>query len=53
MKPSEFKIFISLESYNEKTAENYRIDYVTEKRIVFKLSKLSIQNFDSTNLGLE
>ena len=35
MKSSEFKIFISVESYDEKTAENYRNCYVAEKHIVF------------------
>ena len=25
--PSEFKIFISVDSYDEKTAENYRISF--------------------------
>ena len=38
MKPSELKISISVESYDEKTAENYRNCYVAEKRIVYKLS---------------
>ena len=33
MKPSEFKIFISVESYDEKIAENYRNCYVAEKRL--------------------
>ena len=37
MKPSEFKISILVESYNEKTAENYRNDYVAEKRLVYNL----------------
>ena len=49
MKPSVLKIFISVESYHEKTAENYRNYYVAEKRIVTKLSKISIPNFSSTN----
>ena len=30
MLPSEFKISILVESYDEKTAENYRNDYVAE-----------------------
>ena len=30
MKPSEFKICISVESYDEKTAKNYRNCYVAE-----------------------
>ena len=34
MKPPEFKIPISVESYDEKAAENYRNYYVAEKRIV-------------------
>ena len=33
MKQSQFKIFISVESYNEKTDENYLNCYVAEKRI--------------------
>ena len=31
MKPSEFKISVSVESYNEKPAENYQNCYVAEK----------------------
>ena len=42
MKPSEFKISISVESYDEKPAENYRNDYVAEKRIVSKLLKIKL-----------
>ena len=42
MKPSEFKISISVESYDEKNAENYRNYYVAEKHIVSKLSEISI-----------
>ena len=34
MKPSELKISISFESYDEKTAQIYRNYYVDEKRIV-------------------
>ena len=37
MKPSEFKILIFVEGYDERSAENYRIYYVSEKRIVSKL----------------
>ena len=33
----------------KKTAENDQNCYVAEKRIVFKLSKISVSNFDSTN----
>ena len=50
MKPSEFKISISVGSYDEKTAENYWNFLVTKKRIVTKLSKVSIPNFERTNL---
>ena len=49
MKPSELKIYISIESYDEKTVENYRNCYFAENPIVFKLLKLSIPNFNSTN----
>ena len=49
MKPSEFKIFISVEIYDETTAVNYQNCYVAEERIVSKLSKISIPNFNSTN----
>ena len=51
MNTSEFKISISVESYDEKTVENYRNLYVAEreKPIVFKLSNISIPNFNSTN----
>ena len=38
------KNFFSVGSYDEKTAENYRNSYVAEKRIVSKLSKISIPN---------
>ena len=46
MKPPEFKIFITV---YEKTTENYRNCYVDEERIVFKPSKISIPNLNSTN----
>ena len=49
IKPSEFKSSISVKSYDEKTAEIYRNCYVVKKRIVSKLSKISIPNFESTN----
>ena len=49
MESSEFKISISVESYDEKTTENYRNCYVAEERIIFKLSKILIPNFSSTN----
>ena len=35
------------------TVENYRNCFVAEKRIVSKLTKLSLQNFNSTNWILE
>ena len=44
VKQSEFKISKSVESYNKKTAENYRNCYVAEKHKVSKLLKISIQN---------
>ena len=47
MKPSQVKISISIESYDEIAAENYRNYYVAEKRIVSKLSKISIPHFYS------
>ena len=50
MKPSEFEISRSVESYNKKKAEDC---YDTEKRLVSKLSKISIPNLNSTNLRLE
>ena len=49
MKPSEFKNSIFVKSYDEKTAENDQKSYLAEKPIVFKLSKISIPKFDSTN----
>ena len=42
IKPSELKI--SVEGYDEKTAENYRNCYGAEKHIVSELSKISIPN---------
>ena len=46
------KISISVEKYDEKTAENYLNCYVAEKQIIFKLSKISIRNFNSSNCRL-
>ena len=43
-KPSELKISISVESYYEITAENYGNGYVAKKRMVAKLSNISIPN---------
>ena len=45
MKPSEFDIFLSVESYDETTAENCRNCYATEKRIVSKLLRYRFQIF--------
>ena len=53
MQKSEFKISISVGSYDEKTALSNRNCWLMEKPIVFKLSKISITNFNSTNLRLE
>jgi len=53
MKPSELKNYIFVKSYDGKTAENYRNCYLAEKPIVFKLSKISIPKFDSTNWKAE
>ena len=39
MKPSELKISLSVESYDEKPDENEQNCYVAEKRIVSKLSE--------------
>ena len=52
MKPSEFKISISVESYDEKTAENYRNCFVAEKHIVSKLLKISIPNVQIEDLNV-
>ena len=43
MKPSKLKIPISVESYDEKVAENYRNCYVAENSIASKLSKIIAQ----------
>ena len=53
MNRSESKISFSVENYDEKTGENYRNFYVIEKRIISKLSKISIKYFNSTNRKLE
>ena len=44
MKPSELKIYISLEKYDEKNCWKLLNCYVAEKRIVSKLSMISIPN---------
>ena len=43
MKQSELKKFISVESYDERTVENYRNCYLTEKRMVSKLSYIDFK----------
>ena len=53
MKPSELKIFISVENFDDKTAEYYRNCYVAKNRIVSKLLKISIPNTNSTNWRLD
>ena len=53
IKLSESEISFSVERDDKKTAENYRNCYVAEKRIVTKLSKISISNLDRTILELE
>ena len=53
MKPSKSKISHSVKSYDEKTSKNCRNFYDTEKRIISKLSKISIRNFNSTILRLD
>ena len=45
--------FISVESYDEKTTKNYRNCYVAVEHIFSRLLKISIQNYGSTNVGLE
>ena len=49
MKPSELKVSVSIDSYNEKTAKNYRNWNVDENRIVSKLSKLSFLKIEDFN----
>ena len=45
MTPSDFKIFISVESFNEKTTETYGYCYVTENRVFSKLSRPNLLCF--------
>ena len=45
MELSDFKILISIESYDEKTAENYRYCYVAEKAPNFKTIEYIDPNF--------
>ena len=49
MKPSEFKISIPVESYDEKTNENYRNCYASEKRIRDIDSKFFIAQIEDFN----
>ena len=53
IKPLEFKVSISINSYDEKTTGNYWNCYVVENCLVYKLTKISIPNFDSTNWRFE
>ena len=53
MKPSEFEISLSVETYDENTAESFQNFYDAEKRIVSTLSELSIPNLNSTVFKLE
>ena len=53
MKPSEFENSPSVESYDGKTAENYRNWYNAEKSVVFKQSRILTPNIGSTILILE
>ena len=53
IRPSELKIFLSVKSYDKKTAEKYRNFYDAEKLITCKISKISIPNFNSTFLRLD
>ena len=52
MEPSDFKVSVSVESYDEKTAENYQDCYNAEKPIISKLSMISISSFDRKNKDL-
>ena len=52
MKPSEFKISLSVETYDKKTTGSCLNFYDVEKRIISELSKISIPNFDSSILKL-
>ena len=47
---AEPKIFHSIKSYDEKTAENYQNYYAVEKRIVSKMTKISIPNCNNNKL---
>ena len=50
MKPSEFKISISVESFDEKMLKITEIaSYGVEKRIVRKQSEISIPNLNNAN----
>ena len=47
---NEISLMEPVKSYDIRTADNCRNIYDAEKRIIFKLSKISIPNFDSTIL---
>ena len=53
IKSSEFEFSLSLTIMMEKTTKICRNGYDAEKRIVSKLSKLLIPNFNSLNWKLE
>ena len=44
----EYEISLSVDSYDENTADDCRNFYIVKKRIVSNLSHISIPNFDST-----
>ena len=50
MKASELEIFLSVEIYDKKTAGNCLNSYDAEKRLIFKLLKISAPNCDTTIL---
>ena len=49
MKLSELNIYISGQSYDEKTAKNYQNWYVAKKRIVSKTSNFFITEIEDLN----
>ena len=53
MKPSDKKASISVEMYDEKTAENDRNCYVAKKRMISKLSKMDWSQILGPNLRLD
>ena len=45
MKPTEFKTFITIKSYDENTAENYQNCYVAEKINSFQTIEYIVPKF--------